>query len=206
MQNDGPLQSDDALFVSFGLALSYRQVSHAPAIPDVPEASLSERVTIQRETVVRERFAPPPPAPVVMEDLLSLVDRAVPGSTLQVVLLVPPVLFDHDESALTAAGEVAMHDVLARIAEAPIGVRVIIQGHADQTGEAAHNLVLSSARAAVVGQWLSDHGVPREILREVGEGATQPLVVGEDLVTLAPNRRVTIRLELDVAPAPAEAQ
>jgi outer membrane protein OmpA-like peptidoglycan-associated protein len=207
IQDDGALQSDDAVFLSFGLSLTYRQVSHPPVVPDIATVLLDRTTVVEHEPepAAFEASPMPAPEPVVMEDLLSLVDRAVPGSTLQIVLLVPPVLFDHDESVLTAAGEVAMHDVLQRIAEAPLASRVVIEGHADLTGEPAHNLVLSRARAAVVGQWLEDHGLPRERIRETGEGATQPLVVGEDEVTLAPNRRVTIRLELDVAPTPAEA-
>jgi outer membrane protein OmpA-like peptidoglycan-associated protein len=202
IQDDGDRQSDDAVFLAFGVALTYRHVTHAPVVPDV------ETVIVERETVVvRERVvhdAPPPPEPAAIEDLLSLVDRAVPGSTLQIVLLVPPVLFDHDQSVLTAAGEVAMHDVLARIGEASPETRIVIEGHADLTGEPAHNLVLSRARAAVVADWLVEHGLPRERVREIGEGATQPLVVGDDELTLAPNRRVTIRLETDVVPLAAE--
>lgn len=34
---------------------------------------------------------------------------------------------------------------------------------------------------------------------KTGEGAVQPLAVGDDATTLAPNRRVTIRLETDLA-------
>lgn len=203
IQDDGAGQSDDAVFVAFGLALTYRQVTRAPIVPDVQIQHVEHETIIERERIVHDPS--PPGEPMAMEDLLSLVDRAVPGSTLQVVLLVPPVLFDHDEAVLTAAGEVAMHDVLERIAGAPEAARVVIEGHADQTGDAAHNLVLSRARAAVVSAWLVRHGLPRDRVRETGEGATQPLVVGEDDVTLAPNRRVTIRIETELAPpAPPE--
>jgi outer membrane protein OmpA-like peptidoglycan-associated protein len=197
VQEDGRRQSDDALFASLGLTLAFRA---APSPAPEREVEVEHVVveTVVEHDVLIAHAEPMPPAD--MADLLSLVDRAVPGSSLAVVMLVPPVLFEHDQTELTAAGEVVMHDVLDRIEAAPEGTRIVVEGHADQTGDATHNLVISRGRAANVGDWLVAHGVPRQRIRETGEGAVQPLVVGEGTATLAPNRRVTIRLETDRTP------
>lgn len=198
VQDDGPRQSDDALLASLGLTLAFRPVTHvAPApVAEVVVEHVQVETVVQRELVLA---APEPLPPADLADLLSLVDRAVPGSSLQVVMLVPPVLFEHDQAELTTAGVVVMHDVLERVRSAPDCTRVVIEGHADQTGDAAHNLQISLARAETVGAWLVAHGLPRSRIRETGEGAVQPLVVGDGATTLAPNRRVTIRLETDLA-------
>jgi outer membrane protein OmpA-like peptidoglycan-associated protein len=210
VQDDGPRQSDDALFASLGLSLAYRPAERPPP----PEPEVVEIVRERERIVVRDGerqearvFVPPPPEPpppdpVSMDEIFSLVERAVPGSTLRVVLLVPPILFDHDLAVLTPAGEVAMHDVLDRVADAPADARIVVEGHADQSGEVAHNLGLSRERARVVADWLVARGVDRDRIRQIGEGAARPLVVGEGVEALAPNRRVTIRIESH-EPAPA---
>ena len=99
-----------------------------------------------------------------------------------------------------------MHDVLDHVRSASPSTRVVVEGHADQTGDAARNLVISRARAETVSAWLVAHGLPRRRIRLTGEGATQPLVVGDDATTLAPNRRVTIRLETDLATATTDTE
>jgi outer membrane protein OmpA-like peptidoglycan-associated protein len=207
IQPDGPHQSSDAIFVALGLSLTYR-----PVFRDAPAPEVIEReTTTERETtrVVREPAEPlpfepaPPPPPPAMDDLMFLVDAAVCGAGVEIVELHPPVLFEHDEATLTASGEVALHDVLAAIAAAPAEARITIEGHADRTGTDDHNEALALARARTVSRWLASHGVPRSRLREAAEGARHPLVEGESIEALAPNRRVTVRIEHDTAAASA---
>ena len=73
---------------------------------------------------------------------MFLVDGAVCGTGVEVITLLPPVLFDHDQNVLTASGEVAMHDVLARVMEAPEDARIVV----DQVSVIAL-LVVGKARA-----------------------------------------------------------
>ncbi|AKF10249.1 OmpA family protein [Sandaracinus amylolyticus] len=199
MQNDGVDQSDDALFLSAGLGLWWRPMVRAPEPPPPPAPPPPRRVRV-RPPPPPSPSPPPPPPP--SEDLDALLERAIPTRSLHVVMLVPPVLFEHGESALTAAGEVTMHDVLERVIAADPSARIVLQGHADTTGTPEVNLPLSMRRAEVVAQWLVAHGVDRARMVLRGEGTTRPLVQGgsDDVATLAPDRRVTIRLELEQTP------
>ncbi|UJR86336.1 OmpA family protein [Sandaracinus amylolyticus] len=201
MQSDGPNQSDDALFVSAGLGLWWRPMVRAPEPPPDPPVT-PRRVRVPPPPPPPPPAAPPP-APVPTEDLDALLERAIPTRSLHVVMLVPPVLFEHGESALTAVGEVTMHDVLERVIAADPRARIVIQGHADATGTPEINLPLSTRRAEIVAEWLVAHGVERSRMVLRGEGTTRPLVQGasDDVASLAPDRRVTIRLELEHTPA-----
>jgi outer membrane protein OmpA-like peptidoglycan-associated protein len=197
IQLDGPGQSDDAVFVSAGLSIAWRPIRR----PAAPPAEIAPEPAPRTAAVLPPLPPPPPIRPVAMEEVYSLIDRALPGSTLRVVLLVPPVLFEHGEATLTAAGEVAMHDVLERVERADPRARVVIEGHADETGTPLLNLALSQRRADVVAAWLAAHGVRRARMVVRGGGTSRPIATGspDDLASLAPDRRVTIRLELDGA-------
>ena len=56
------------------------------------------------------------------------------------------------------------------------GKEVVIQGHCDQLGEAAYNLVLSQRRAETVKTELVKAGLPNEKIKTVGYGFEMPLV------------------------------
>lgn len=202
VQSDGPAFTDDAVLLSGGLTLLYRPLEGPPRAPPPPVPTPDAPPPPPPEEEPPFLVAPRVPPPADHDELLYLVERAVPGSTLAVVLLVPPVLFDHDADVITPAGEVSLHDVLERIAEADPSARIVLEGHADATGEVDYNLTLSRHRAEAVAAWLEEHGVPRERMRITAEGALRPLVTGDSSETLAPNRRVTIRIESHRAEAP----
>lgn len=200
IQWDGPGESSDAIFVAGAVALTYRPLAQPPAPPEPPQ------VVVVTEEHVRTLRAPPPddvpferappPEPTRMEELSFLMTDAVCGpAPEETITLLPPVLFDHDDAELSAAGEVAMHDVLARVAAEPDTSRIVIEGHADATGTSDYNELLALERAHAVATWLVAHGVDAARLEETGHGERAPLVGGETADALAPNRRVTIRIE-----------
>ncbi|MFO0680673.1 MAG: OmpA family protein [Sandaracinus sp.] len=205
VQWDAPGASSDAIFLSGGASFAYRPVSRPPE----PEAEPAPIVVQQHEQVTHWHPPPAPePSPTYFEELDGLMTAAVCGDPAPspVVTLLPPVLFEHDASVLTAAGEVAMHDVLARIVEAPAELRVIVEGHADATGTDDYNELLAFDRARTVADWLVAHGLPEARVEARGQGERAPLVDGASIDALAPNRRVTIRLEPASVepPTPAE--
>jgi peptidoglycan-associated lipoprotein len=59
------------------------------------------------------------------------------------------------------------------LAHSSAGVR--IEGHCDQRGSAAYNLVLGEKRAVAVREYLTDLGVPAERLTVMSYGEAQPL-------------------------------
>jgi len=67
-----------------------------------------------------------------------------------------------------------------------------VVGHTDTTGSAEHNQSLSERRAAAVGTYLSQLGVPGARIRQEGRGERELLVRTADNVNEARNRRVDI--------------
>lgn len=53
--------------------------------------------------------------------------------------------------------------------------RIRIEGHCDERGSAAYNLVLGERRAVAVREYLTDLGVPSERLTAMSYGEAQPL-------------------------------
>ncbi|MBD8577519.1 OmpA family protein [Pseudomonas syringae] len=66
-------------------------------------------------------------------------------------------LFETRSAELSAESTKALIQALARIRARPDWL-VVVTGHADARGEAAHNLHLSQQRARVVGDWLQRMG------------------------------------------------
>ena len=75
------------------------------------------------------------------------------------------------------------------------GWLIVISGHTDATGDAQHNLRLSSARAAAVHAWMRQMGsIPDSCFAVQGFGASQPIASNDTEAGRAANRRVDIRL------------
>ena len=93
--------------------------------------------------------------------------------------------------------------------------RLVIEGHTDTSGTAAHNQQLSDARARAVAAVLARAGVERARITTEGLGETALAVQTGDEVREPRNRRVVVRLigenraqAADVSPAdgpPADA-
>lgn len=197
---DGSNQSSDALFPSVGVIARYRFLSEmAPTKPEraVPEESASEPEIALPQPTPDILFAPAPSAPPVSNEVLfELVDRAVPATQSRTTHeLVSPLLFEHDTTQLSSCGEASLYDVLAAIEQAPAAAHIIIEGHADGTGDEAYNRALSLRRAEEVRRFLIDHQVDpaRMQVRAVGESA--PLVEEAEPRALSLNRRVRVLIE-----------
>jgi len=85
-------------------------------------------------------------------------------------------------------------DNLAAIMKAYEGVKVEIQGHTDNTGNAAKNKTLSQARAASVVGRLMGQGVDASRMAAVGYGAEQPTADNGTAEGRAANRRIEAKL------------
>lgn len=99
--------------------------------------------------------------------------------------------FDTDKSDLTADGK----EVVQQIGEAlkkENALKISIEGHTDNTGNAAHNKNLSDQRAKTVLQALTKDGIEGSRLTAVGYGAEKPLVANDSDENKAKNRRVEL--------------
>lgn len=72
--------------------------------------------------------------------------------------------------------------------------RVVVEGHADASGDKAQNNLLSQRRAASVAAAMMLEGVPLERLGSVGMGDSAPIVPAQDPQASAQNRRIEFRI------------
>lgn len=84
-----------------------------------------------------------------------------------------------------------LNDLSDKIRES--GDRVIITGHADNTGTAAFNMQLSEARANGIKDILFSHGVPSDQLILEARGDKEPIATNETERGRYNNRRVEVR-------------
>jgi len=71
-------------------------------------------------------------------------------------------------------------------------LKLRVEGHTDNQGNAAANQALSEKRAQAVVAWLSAHNVPAARLTTKGLGQTQPVADNSSEDGRAKNRRVEL--------------
>ena len=101
------------------------------------------------------------------------------------------VYFDFDSARLDSNGQdlVAMHG--AYLAENP-GIKVRLEGHADERGSREYNLGLGERRAASVQSILQAQGVGASQMDIISYGEERPADPGTGEAAWAKNRRVEI--------------
>jgi outer membrane protein OmpA-like peptidoglycan-associated protein len=99
--------------------------------------------------------------------------------------------FDVDKSIIRPESEPIVAEIV-KLLETNPDLRVRIEGHTDNTGEAAHNQTLSENRAASVFGALLAKGIAQSRLESAGFGATKPIAGNESEEGKAKNRRVEI--------------
>jgi len=73
-------------------------------------------------------------------------------------------------------------------------LRIRIEGHTDNVGQAADNLKLSQDRALAIVDWLEQHGIPRDRSLAVGFGDTKPVANNATDEGRAQNRRTEFHI------------
>jgi peptidoglycan-associated lipoprotein len=106
------------------------------------------------------------------------------------------VQFETGTATLTDDGRRALEANAAILRESP-DVHVLIQGHADERGDAADNLELGMARAKAVREMLVANEVAPEQLMVATYGERLPLVEGARPAVWSVNRRAEFRVTLD---------
>lgn len=140
---------------------------------------------------------PPPVAPPS-----SGLTASAPGSAAgmtedqairQVVANFERVHFDLDSSRLSRDAQQALSEN-ARILQEHQGLRVEIQGHADERGTIDYNLALGARRADTVARSLGAQGIGPDRLRTISYGEERPLANGATEVAWSRNRRCEFRV------------
>jgi outer membrane protein OmpA-like peptidoglycan-associated protein len=102
-----------------------------------------------------------------------------PHEKVNTVTNFPGVLFivNTDNFDMSQPGVLETLNKIKGLVEQCPDLKVEIEGHASEEGEAKHNQYLSEIRAASVQKWLIDQGVdPKHIVRTVGYGSTKPVI------------------------------
>jgi outer membrane protein OmpA-like peptidoglycan-associated protein len=99
--------------------------------------------------------------------------------------------FDTDQSALRNDGRPAV-DEIAKLLKTNPGLKIAVEGHTDDTGDAGRNKVLSEQRAATIVAALKSAGVAPARLKSVGHGAGKPIADNRTEDGRARNRRVEL--------------
>ncbi|MEX2327244.1 MAG: OmpA family protein, partial [Pseudomonadales bacterium] len=107
------------------------------------------------------------------------------------VLTLGDVLFDTNKSELKAGATSNLSKLVAFLNDYPERT-VEIEGHTDNTGDAAYNQALSQRRADAVRNWLMQQGINSERLTASGKGMIVPIEDNSSAIGRQMNRRVEV--------------
>ena len=140
----------------------------------------------------------PKPAPVVAAPKPAPAPVVAPAPKKPEVVsrtatLAGDALFATNSSRLSAAGQSALDDFVAKAAAINL-TNVDVIGHADSRGAAAYNLGLSVKRANTVKNYLASKGINSSIINASGRGEDDPIASNNTAEGRAQNRRVEINV------------
>lgn len=168
----------------------------------VPMAVEPSSASVAEPAPVVEAAAPAPlPAPVHVPTLpIPAQAPAVPVPTAPASVVVEDALahFAFDSAELTDVGRATLG---AWLANAPLGMPVVVSGYADRLGPEPYNLRLSQQRAEAARNYLIAKGKDARDIRILAKGEADPVKRCKGGPTpstkecLAPNRRVEITPE-----------
>ena len=171
-------------------------VDQSDACPDVPGVSSLDVAkhgcpadTDGDGVVDTEDACPRQAGPKQADPKASGCPEAVRLSATEIVIL-QQVQFETGSDRIAQASLALLGQVAAAIQQNPDIVRLSVDGHTDDVGQPAKNLVLSQRRAVAVVRWLSDHGVDARRVESRGFGSRRPLVPEKTAEARSKNRRV----------------
>ncbi len=99
--------------------------------------------------------------------------------------------FDTDKATLRDDGKPTV-DEIARLLKDDRGLKISIEGHTDNSGDARRNKILSEQRAAAIVTALKASGIDAARLKSAGFGADKPIADNRTEQGRASNRRVEL--------------
>jgi len=127
----------------------------------------------------------------VDNELLVSGDAKVIQSQLDKILLDKKIEFESNKDFILPVSTPVLQQVFDVLSKYP-QLAVTINGHTDNTGDAAANRTLSQARAQAVVAWLSQHGIAASRMKATGFGPDKPIATNANPEGRAQNRRVEI--------------
>lgn len=145
------------------------EVVEAPPPPPPPHAE---------ETRVAEAPAPPPPPPEPPPPPPE--PPPPPPPAIEQPAAAPPVAeledayFDFDRHVLRPDARTTLESNARTLKSDMKGTKILIEGHCDEIGTAAYNLVLGEKRAFAVKRYLTDLGVASSRMQTTSYGKERP--------------------------------
>lgn len=132
-----------------------------------------------------------------MDQQAEELSESIPGATVQrvgegiVVTFESGLLFPYDSDALLPAGQQNLNNLAQSLQRYP-ETEVLIIGHTDAAGTDAYNQGLSERRATSAANILSSYGIPRDRVRTMGRGESEPVADNSTEFGMQQNRRVEV--------------
>ncbi|HEV2355938.1 MAG TPA: OmpA family protein [Puia sp.] len=129
--------------------------------------------------------APPPQVPVIRKE-----------DSAELNYIARNVLFNSASDQLEDSSYGALDELAAKLTAHPEW-HLTIEGHTDNSGIAAHNMLLSQKRADAIRNYLLARGIPANRLSAIGYGQNRPVADNRTAAGKAANRRVELKLSLE---------
>jgi outer membrane protein OmpA-like peptidoglycan-associated protein len=132
-----------------------------------------------------------------MDKQAAEIKQTVPGATVTregegiIVKFDSGILFDIDKTDVKPLAQTNLQKLATSLKNNP-QTNILVVGHTDSTGTAAHNMDLSIRRAGAVKSYLITSGVDGSRLTTQGKGETEPIAPNSTIDGRSQNRRVEI--------------
>ena len=132
-----------------------------------------------------------------MDKQAAEIKQTVPGATVTregegiLVKFDSGILFDIDKTNVKPVAQTSLKKLAVSLQNNP-QTDILVVGHTDSTGTAAHNMDLSIRRAGSVKSFLVGEGINGSRLTTQGKGETEPIALNSTVEGRAQNRRVEI--------------
>jgi peptidoglycan-associated lipoprotein len=139
---------------------------------------------------------PPPPATCQYNSNILATDPACQPPVTRVVdtaAITGPIYFDFDKSTIRPDAAATLDKKLPYLTANP-GMRIRIEGNADERGSDEYNLALGQRRAASAKRYLVDHGIAADRFDLVSYGEERPVCTEHNEACWQQNRRDDFRI------------
>jgi peptidoglycan-associated lipoprotein len=140
---------------------------------------------------------PPPPPPAVCQYNSNILatDPACqpPVQQIDTTRITAPIYFDFDKSTIRSDAAATL-DAKVPWLQANPGMRIRIEGNADERGSDEYNLALGQRRAASAKRYLVDHGIAADRFDLVSYGEERPVCTEHNETCWQQNRRDDFRI------------
>jgi peptidoglycan-associated lipoprotein len=139
---------------------------------------------------------PPPPATCQYNSSILATDPACvppPPALTDTTAITGPIYFDFDKSTIRPDAAATLDRKVPWLQANP-GMRIRIEGNADERGSDEYNLALGQRRAASAKRYLVDHGIAADRFDLVSYGEERPVCTEHNEACWQQNRRDDFRI------------